>query len=164
MLIKQKSPSLPRNLDLGSFGELPVVFSTKVNLLYLLYSTARRCCLLNLIKQNYFLKTFLRTLNLTTQVISLPVFPSRTNLKLDTISVTPKMVKKVIRNLDLSKASSPDCIPLVVLENCESELSYILAEPFKSVQKSLVFQIVGRFHRWSLYLRMLGEAQKLPLS
>ena len=29
---------------LGSFGELPIVFSTKVNLLYLLYSTAWRYC------------------------------------------------------------------------------------------------------------------------
>ena len=49
---KKKSPSLPRNLALGTFVELLIVFSTKVNLLYLLYSTARRCCLLHLIKQN----------------------------------------------------------------------------------------------------------------
>ena len=35
--------------------------------------------------------------------ISLPVFPSTTNLKLRDSSVTPKMVKKVIINLDLSK-------------------------------------------------------------
>ena len=40
------------------------------------------------------------------------------------------MVKKVITNLDSSKASVPDCIPVVVLKNCESELSYILAELF----------------------------------
>ena len=60
MLLKQKSPSLPRNLALGTFGELLIVFSTKVNLLYLLYSTDRRCCLLHLIKQNYLLKTFPR--------------------------------------------------------------------------------------------------------
>ena len=53
----------------------------------------------------------------------LPVFASRTNLKLHNISVTPKMVRKVIMNLDLSKASSPDCIPVVVLKNCEPELS-----------------------------------------
>ena len=39
MLLKQKSPSLPRNLALGTFGELLIVFSTKVNLLFLLYST-----------------------------------------------------------------------------------------------------------------------------
>ena len=55
------------------------------------------------------------------------MFPSRTNLKLRDISVTPKMVKKVIMNLDLSKASGPDCIPVTVLKNCKSELSYILA-------------------------------------
>ena len=43
-------------------------------------------------------------------------------------SVTPKLVKKVIINFDLSKASSPHCIPVVVLKNCEPELSFILAE------------------------------------
>ena len=31
MLIKQKSLSLLRNLTLGTFGELPIVYSTKVN-------------------------------------------------------------------------------------------------------------------------------------
>ena len=40
------------------------------------------------------------------------------------------MVKIVIANLDLSKASGPDCIPVVVLKNCKFELSYILAELF----------------------------------
>ena len=68
--------------------------------------------------------------NLDGSGISLPVFPSRTNLKLHNISVTPKMVRKVVMNLDLSKASGPDCIPVVALKNCEQELSYILAELF----------------------------------
>ena len=58
----------------------------------------RRCCL---IKQNRLLKTFLRT-NLEESSISLPAFPSRTNLKLHNISVTARIVKKVIMNLDLS--------------------------------------------------------------
>ena len=62
--------------------------------------------------------------------ISLPVFPFKTNLKLHNISVTPKMAKKFIMNLDLSKASGPDCIPVVVLKTCEPELSYILPELF----------------------------------
>ena len=35
-------------------------------------------------------------------------------------------------NYDLSKTSGPDCIPVVVLKNCEPELSYILAELFMS--------------------------------
>ena len=64
---------------------------------------------------------FSKNSNLDDSGISLPVFPSRTNLKLH-ISVTPKMVRKVVMNLDLSKASGPDCIPVVVLKNCEAEL------------------------------------------
>ena len=71
--------------------------------------------------------------------ISLPVFPSRTNLKLHDISITPKMVKKVITNLDSSKASGPDCIPVVVLKNCEPELSCILAKLFNKCLKESCF-------------------------
>ena len=71
--------------------------------------------------------------------ISLPVFPSRTNLKPRNISVTPKMVKKVITNLDSTKASGSDCIPVVVLKNCELELSYILAELFNKYLKESCF-------------------------
>ena len=49
------------------------------------------------------------------------------------------MVKKVIMNLDLSKASGPDCIPVVVLKNCELELPYILAELFNKCLKEYCF-------------------------
>ena len=38
------------------------------------------------------------------------------------------MVRKVITDLDLSKASGPDSVLVVVLKNCKTELSYILAE------------------------------------
>ena len=71
--------------------------------------------------------------------VSLPVFPSRTNLKLHNIPVTPKMVIKVVMNLDFSKASGPDCIPVVVLKNCEPELSYILTELFNKCLKESCF-------------------------
>ena len=53
--------------------------------------------------------------NLDDSGVSLRVFPSRTNLKLHNISITPKMAKKVITNLNSLKASGPDCIPVVVL-------------------------------------------------
>ena len=49
------------------------------------------------------------------------------------------MVKKVITNLDSSKTSGPDCIPVVVLKNCEPELSYILAKLFKKCLKESCF-------------------------
>ena len=71
--------------------------------------------------------------------ISLPVFSSRTNLKLNNISITAKTVEKVIMNLDSSKVSGPDCIPVVVLKKCEPELSYILAELFNMCLKESCF-------------------------
>ena len=77
--------------------------------------------------------------NLDDSGISLPAFPSRTNLKLHNISVTPKMVRKVVMNLDLPKASGPNCIPVVVLKNSEPDLSYILAELFNKCLKESSF-------------------------
>ena len=38
-------------------------------------------------------------------------------------------------NLDSSKTSGPDCIPVVVLKNRESELSYVLVELFNMCLK-----------------------------
>ena len=81
-------------------------------------------------KAKLFAENFSKNSNLDDSGISLPVFHSRTNLKLHNISITAKMVKKVMMNLDLSKASGPDCIPVIVLKNCEPELSDILAELF----------------------------------
>ena len=62
-------------------------------------------------------KNFSKNSNLDGLGISLTVFPYRTNLKLDNISVTPKMVKQIIMNLDSPKASGPDCITVVILKN-----------------------------------------------
>ena len=75
-----------------------------------------------------FAENFSLNSNLDDSGVSLPVFPSRTNLKLHNNSITPKMVKEVITNIDSSKASGLNCIPVVVLRNCGPELSYILAE------------------------------------
>ena len=78
-------------------------------------------------KAKLFAENFSKNSNLDNSGISLPVFPSRTNLKLH-ISLTPTMVKKVILCLNLSTASGPDGIPVAVLKNCEPEISHILAE------------------------------------
>ena len=107
MLIKEKSRSLLRNLTFGSFGKLLIVFSTKVNLIYSFYSAAWMFSFLHLIKQNSLLKSF--------------PFPSKTNLKLY-IYVTLKIVKNIM-NLDSSKSSGPDCIPVVVLKWWNSSVS-----------------------------------------
>ena len=84
-----------------------------------------------------FAENFSKNSNRDDSGISLLVFPSRTNLNLHNIPVTPKTVKKVITDLDLSKASGPDYIPVMVLKNCEPERPYILAELFnKSLKES----------------------------
>ena len=49
------------------------------------------------------------------------------------------MVKKVITNLYSSKAPGPECIPVVVLNNFEPELSYILTEHFNKCLKGSCF-------------------------
>ena len=77
--------------------------------------------------------------NLYDSGVSLPTLPFRTIWKLHNISETPKLIKKVITNLDLSKVSRPDCILSVVLKNCEPELSYILAELFNMCMKGCCF-------------------------
>ena len=60
-------------------------------------------------KAKLFAENFFKNSNRHDSGISLPIFPSRTNQKLHNISVTPEMVKKVMINRDLSKASGPDC-------------------------------------------------------
>ena len=53
-------------------------------------------------KAKLFAENFSKNSNLGDSGIALYVFSSRTNLKLHNISLTPKMVKKVTTNLDLS--------------------------------------------------------------
>ena len=51
-------------------------------------------------KGKLFAKNLSKNSDLVDLGIFLPVFPSRTNLKLHNISVNPKVVNKVIMNLD----------------------------------------------------------------
>ena len=139
MLITQKSPSLSRNLALGTFwrivnsvlnkgkSAIPPLFNRPEVL-----SSASD-------KAKLFAENFCKNSNLDDSGISLPGFPSRTNLKVHDICVTPKIVKKVIMNLGLSKTSSPDCIPVVVLKNCEPEPFYVLGEFFNKCLKESCF-------------------------
>ena len=59
-------------------------------------------------KAKLFAENFSKNSNFDDSGISLPVFPYRTNLKLHNISIILRMVKKVIMNHDLSRASGPD--------------------------------------------------------
>ena len=112
-------------------------------------------------KAKLFPENILKNSDLDDSGISLPAFACRTNVQLHNISVTPKIVKKIEMNLDLSKASALDCIPVVLLKNCERELLYILAKLFNKCLKESCFEIFRRFHWWSPYLRMSGKGLQL---
>ena len=90
---------------------------------------------------------FFKNSNLDDSGISLSVSHSSTNLKLHNISLTPKMVEKFITNLNYSKLSGPDCIPVVVLKNCEPKLSHIPAALFNKCLKKSCFP-----HSWKVSL------------
>ena len=61
-------------------------------------------------KAKLFAKKFCENSSLDDSGISLPVFISRINVKLHNIFVTPKMVKRIITNLDSSKALCPESL------------------------------------------------------
>ena len=67
------------------------------------------------------------------------------------------MVKKVITNLNFSKASGCDCIPVVVLKNCEPDLSYILAELFNKCLKESYFPDCWKISSIVLVFKNVGE-------
>ena len=100
-------------------------------------------------KAKLFTKNFSMNSNLDDSGISLPVFPSRTNVKQHNISITPKMVKKVIANLDLSKTSGLDCIPVVVIKNCEPELSTTVVS--KVFEKLVNNRIIDHLEKCGLF-------------
>ena len=95
MLIKQKKLSLCRNVGCGTFGKLAntVLSKSESNILPpfngpLVLSPASDMA-------KVLLKSFLRFLiNHNDSGISLPIFPSRTKLKLHDISLTLKLVRK----------------------------------------------------------------------
>ena len=100
---------------------------------------------------------FSKNSNLHDSGISLPLFVSKTNLKLHNISISPKMFKNVTMNLDLSKTSGPDCMPVVVLKNCEPELSYILAELFSKCLIESCFPDCWKVSSVVLVFKNVGE-------
>ena len=108
-------------------------------------------------KAKLFAENISKNSNLDNSGISLPVFPTITNLKLHNISATLNMVKKVKMNLDLSKACGPDCIPVVVLKNCEPELSYILVELFSNCLKESCFPDCWKVSLVVLVFKNVGE-------
>ena len=113
--------------------------STTISLLYVLpcfLYTELRWCLLCLIKKNS------KNSNLDDSNISSMAFLSLTNLKMLNVPVTTKLVKKALTNLDLSKVSATECIP--VLRKCEPK-TYIVSLFFNICLKESFFPDCWKF-------------------
>ena len=108
-------------------------------------------------KAKSFTKNFSKNFKLDDSGISLPAFHFRTNLELHNISATPKIVKQVMTNLDLSKASAPDYIPVVVLKICEPEPSHIQAELFNKCLKESCFPECSKVSSVDPVYKNVGE-------
>ena len=90
--IKQKSPLLLRNLALETWRIANSVLSKGKSAIPALFNGLEVLSSAS-DKAKLFAENFSKNSNLDDSGISLPVFPSRTNLKLHDISVTPKMLK-----------------------------------------------------------------------
>ena len=87
-----------------------------------------------------FAENFSKNSNLDDSGLSLPVF-----------------YVKVIMHLEFSKTSGPDCIPEVILKNCEPELSYILVELFNKCLKESCFPNCWKVSLVVLVFKNIGE-------
>ena len=74
-----------------------------------------------------------------------PDFPRRTNTYLDNFDISSKKVAAVIAQLDPSKATGPDGIPVVVLQKCSPELSPVLSKLFAKCVSESCFPSCWKF-------------------
>ena len=81
-------------------------------------------------KAKLFARLFSKKFNVDDSGNELPTFSHRTNTTLSNMVITPKMVEKATSKPDSSMASGPDGILVVVLKNCEPELSFVLTDIF----------------------------------
>ena len=93
--------------------------------------------------------------------ISLPAFPSRINQKLHNIFITLKLVNKVITNLDLSKASDPKCIPVVLQKELWTWIFINTSWTFTIHLREYCIPDCWKVSSGSLYLRMLVKGARL---
>ena len=70
-----------------------------------------------------------------------PVIPRRTETTISRVFVTPRLVRAIILDLDVAKASGPDSIPVIVLKKCVPEFSSILSKLFNLCLRESCFPV-----------------------
>ena len=81
-------------------------------------------------KSSLFAKLFSSNSTLDDSGHELPEFTPRTDVTIESCPITASQVASVISQLDSSKATGPDGIPVIVFQKCSPELSPILSKLF----------------------------------
>ena len=119
-------------------------------------------------KANIFASKFAANSNLDDLGSLPPEFPPVTDEKLCESKVTASLISKLITELDSTKATGPDGIPVVVLKHLNPELSPILAKLFNRCLKEKCFPSVWKTSAVCPVFKNAGEksnpAQYRPIS
>ena len=91
-----------------------------------------------------------------------PLFNNPEVLSSASITVTKKLVIKIITNLDTPNVFGPNCIPVVILKNCEPEPSYIPSGLFNICLRE--FCLADYFSSVVLVFKNVGERSTRSLS
>ena len=92
-----------------------------------------------LTKPSYLLPSFLQILHWTNSNHPLLEFTSQTDCLTSDFRVSVKEVSRLIHNLESSKATGPDEVPVVVLKNISPEIAPILSRLLTVVLRRSVF-------------------------
>ena len=96
-------------------------------------------------KANLFAGKFSANSTLDDTLHSLPDFLSRTEQEIVSMRITVRMVAKAICELDVAKATGPDCIPSIVLKMCSPELSPVLSKLYNKCLSESCFPSCWKF-------------------
>ena len=113
-------------------------------------------------KANIFASKFAAHSTLDDLGCPLPDFPPVTDERLSDFKVSAGQVASLIKELDATKATGPDNIPVVVLKHLSPELSPILAKLFNRCLKERCFPTSWKTSAVCPVFKNAGENQPLP--
>ena len=109
-------------------------------------------------KAKIFASNFAANSTLDDQGHTLPDFPTLTDSSIDSFTIKAKDIAKSIQNLDSSKATGPDGIPVVVLKKLCPEISPILAKLFNKCLKEECFPMSWKLSHVCPVFKNSGES------
>ena len=96
-------------------------------------------------KANLFAGKFSANSTLDDTLHSLPDFSTRIEQEIFYMRISVIMVENTICEVDVAKATGPDCIPSIILKMCSPELFPVLAKLYNKCLFQSCFPLIGKF-------------------